>query len=59
VVRKWRRRIRSDAERGAAYFEYMLLVSLIAVACIVGITFLGKSVDSNYSKSYSHIANVD
>jgi pilus assembly protein Flp/PilA len=36
-------------ERGASLVEYALLVALIAVVCIVAITFLGKSASSKFS----------
>ncbi len=32
-----------DTERGASLVEYALLVALIAVVCIVAVTFIGKS----------------
>jgi pilus assembly protein Flp/PilA len=32
-----------DSERGASLVEYALLVALIAVVCIIAITFLGES----------------
>ena len=36
-------------ERGASLVEYALLVALIAVVCILAITFLGKSASSRFS----------
>ena len=33
-------------ERGATLVEYALLVALIAVVCIVAVTFLGTSAES-------------
>jgi len=38
-----------DDERGASLVEYALLVALIAVVCIIAITFLGESADSKFS----------
>jgi Flp pilus assembly pilin Flp len=35
-------------EEGASLVEYILLVALIAVVCIVAITFLGKSAKSKF-----------
>jgi pilus assembly protein Flp/PilA len=32
-----------DTERGASLVEYALLVALIAVVCIVAVTFIGDS----------------
>ena len=37
-----------DDERGASLVEYALLVALIAVVCIVAVTFLGKSASSKF-----------
>lgn len=42
----WMRLARcDDAERGASLVEYALLVSLIAVVCIVAVTTLGTGVN--------------
>ena len=40
-----------DDQRGASLVEYALLVALIAVVCIVAVTFLGKSADSKFDSS--------
>jgi pilus assembly protein Flp/PilA len=40
---------RCKTDRGASLVEYALLVALIAVVCIIAITFLGKSADSKFS----------
>jgi pilus assembly protein Flp/PilA len=37
-----------DDERGASLVEYALLVALIAVVCIVAVTFLGSSASSKF-----------
>jgi pilus assembly protein Flp/PilA len=37
-------------ERGAALVEYALLVALIAVVCILAITFLGQSTSDKFSQ---------
>ena len=42
-------------ERGAALVEYVLLVSLIAVVCIVAIRFLGTSASTKFSSVGSSI----
>ena len=39
-----------DNETGASLVEYALLVALIAVVCIVAVTFLGKSASSKFDK---------
>ena len=38
-------------DRGASLVEYALLVALIAVVCIVAITFLGKAASRSSSQS--------
>jgi pilus assembly protein Flp/PilA len=40
---------RCKSERGASLVEYALLVALIAVVCIVAITFLGRSASDKFS----------
>ena len=40
---------RCKTERGASLVEYALLVALIAVVCIIAITFLGDSASSKFS----------
>ncbi|MCB0965143.1 MAG: Flp family type IVb pilin [Acidimicrobiales bacterium] len=42
-------------ERGASLVEYALLVALIAVVCIVAVTFLGNSADSKFQEVGSSI----
>ncbi len=44
-------------ERGASLVEYALLVALIAVVCIVAITFLGNSTSTKLSTLGSNIEN--
>jgi pilus assembly protein Flp/PilA len=46
---------RMDDERGASLVEYALLVALIAVVCIVAITFLGESASSKFDSVGSAI----
>ena len=45
-----------DDERGASLVEYALLVALIAVVCIVAVTFLGRSASSKFSSVGSAVA---
>lgn len=40
-------RLNAD-ERGASLVEYALLVALIAVVCILAVTFLGESASSKF-----------
>ena len=42
-------------ERGASLVEYALLVALIAVVCILAITFLGEEANSSFSETGSAI----
>lgn len=44
-----------DTEKGASLVEYALLVALIAVVCIVAVTFLGTSADSKFDTVGSSI----
>ena len=46
---------RCKTERGASLVEYALLVALIAVVCILAVTFLGKAASSKFSSVGSHI----
>jgi pilus assembly protein Flp/PilA len=46
---------RCKTERGASLVEYALLVALIAVVCIVAITFLGRAASSKFSSVGSAI----
>ena len=42
-------RARVDDDPGASLVEYALLVALIAVVCIVAITFLGGQASAKFS----------
>ncbi len=46
----------SRSERGASLVEYALLVALIAVVCIVAVTYLGKSASSKFDTIGNSIA---
>ena len=48
-VSAWLQSRLAKDERGASLVEYALLVALIAVVCIVAITFLGNSASSKFS----------
>lgn len=39
---------KADSEKGASLVEYALLVALIAVVCIIAITFLGEEASSKF-----------
>jgi pilus assembly protein Flp/PilA len=42
-------------ERGASLVEYALLVALIAVVCILAITFVGSRANSKFSEVGSRL----
>jgi pilus assembly protein Flp/PilA len=42
-------------ERGASLVEYALLVALIAVVCIVAITFVGRQASTKFSNVGSNL----
>ena len=52
----WLRARFSDTDRGASLVEYALLVALIAVVCILAVTFLGRSASSKFSDVGSAVA---
>lgn len=45
----------AKSDRGASLVEYALLVALIAVVCIVAITFLGNSASDKFSSVGSEL----
>jgi len=49
MVAPWMRARFGTTERGAALVEYALLLALIAVACIVALTFLGGQASTKFS----------
>ena len=49
---------RCKSDKGASLVEYALLVALIAVVCIIAITFLGNSASSNFSTVGSAVAGA-
>jgi pilus assembly protein Flp/PilA len=50
-------RSRGPSDRGASLIEYALLAALIAVVCVVAVTFLGQTVSDDYSLIGSAVAN--
>ena len=48
-------RTRIKDERGASLVEYALLVALIAVVCIVAITFVGRQASTKFSNVGSNL----
>jgi pilus assembly protein Flp/PilA len=47
---------RCKTDRGASLVEYALLVALIAVVCIIAITFLGRQASTKFSEVGSAVA---
>ena len=57
VIAPWiKARINAKSELGASLVEYALLVALIAVVCIVGITFLGSRANQKFSNVGSNLS---
>jgi pilus assembly protein Flp/PilA len=48
---------RCRTDRGASLVEYALLVALIAVVCILAVTFLGRAASSKFSSIGSAISH--
>jgi pilus assembly protein Flp/PilA len=46
---------RCHTDRGASLVEYALLVALIAVVCILAVTFIGQAASSKFSSVGSAI----
>ena len=55
VVTPWVQARLARTERGASLVEYALLVALIAVVCIVAITFIGNRASDNFSEVGSRL----
>jgi pilus assembly protein Flp/PilA len=47
---------RCKTDRGASLVEYALLVALIAVVCILAVTFLGKQASEKFSQVGSAVS---
>ena len=57
VLSPWiKARINAKSELGASLVEYALLVALIAVFCILGITFLGGSINDKFDEVGSELS---
>ena len=54
VLKTWIQ-ARCKTDRGASLVEYALLVALIAVVCIVAITFLGEQAEDEFNSVGSSI----
>ena len=49
---------RCKSDKGASLVEYALLVALMAIVCIIAITFLGNSASSKFSTVGSAVAGA-
>ncbi len=57
VLAPWvRARVDARTEVGASLVEYALLAALIAVVCIVGVTYLGTRTNDKFSSIGSQIS---
>ena len=56
ILKTWLQ-ARTKTDRGASLVEYALLVALIAVVCIVAISFLGSEASTKFSKTGNSISN--
>ena len=50
VVTPWIRARFERRERGAALVEYALLLALVAIFCVVALTFIGEKSASKFSQ---------
>jgi pilus assembly protein Flp/PilA len=57
-IASWMRARFGDTERGASLVEYALLVALIAIVCILAITFLGGKASEKFSEIGSSLDNT-
>lgn len=55
MLRTLANRYRSTTDRGASLVEYALLVALIALVCVLAVTFLGTTANSEYEANTSSL----
>jgi len=58
VVRTWLRARLNRDERGANLVEYLLLLSLIAIAVMGAVLFLGSQLSPKFSQAGSHLSTA-
>jgi Flp pilus assembly pilin Flp len=56
VLKTWLQAKFSKDERGANLVEYILLVSLIALAVMAAVLFMGKQLDSSFDNAGSKVS---
>jgi Flp pilus assembly pilin Flp len=57
MVRTWATR-RFAGERGASLVEYLLLLSLIAIAVMAAVLFLGGELGNSFNDAGSGVSNL-
>ena len=57
LLTTWLRARLHSGEEGASFAEYVMVVSLVAIICLVAVRSFGKSVSTNFSQSASTIGN--
>jgi len=50
-IKRFRARMERSGERGAGLVEYLFLTALIAIVCMVSVTFFGQADSANLTKS--------
>ena len=56
VLKTWLQAKFTKDERGASLVEYILLVSLIALAVMAAVLFMGKQLNSNFDNAGSKVS---
>jgi len=56
VLRTWLQARFANDERGANLVEYILLVSLIALAVMAAVLFMGKQLNSSFDNAGSKVS---
>ena len=56
VLRTWLQARFTKDERGANLVEYLLLVTLIAMAVMAAVLFMGKQLDSSFDSAGSKVS---
>ena len=61
-IGRWLQRLGSGhrrADRGASLVEYALLAALIALVCVVAVTYFGDSTSGSLSSAGSHVTSAN
>lgn len=57
TIKRMRTRL-ARSERGAGLVEYLFLTALIAIVCLVAVTFFGQADSANLQKSADAVGGV-